>query len=29
VTVRDRDTLLQERLPADAVASFIRERVHP
>jgi glycyl-tRNA synthetase len=29
VTVRDRDTLLQERIPADAVASFIRERVHP
>jgi glycyl-tRNA synthetase len=29
VTVRDRDTLLQERLPASAVAGFIRERVHP
>jgi glycyl-tRNA synthetase len=29
VTVRDRDTLLQERIPASAVANFIRERVHP
>ena len=29
VTVRDRDTLLQERIPATAVATFIRERVHP
>jgi glycyl-tRNA synthetase len=29
VTVRDRDTLLQERLPADAVAGFVRERVTP
>jgi glycyl-tRNA synthetase len=27
VTVRDRDTLLQERIPADVVAAFIRERI--
>jgi glycyl-tRNA synthetase len=29
VTVRDRDTLLQERIPADGVAAFIRERIIP
>ncbi len=28
VTVRDRDTLLQARIPAAAVADFIRERIH-
>jgi glycyl-tRNA synthetase len=29
VTVRDRDTLLQERIPARAVAPFISERIRP
>jgi glycyl-tRNA synthetase (class II) len=27
VTLRDRDTLQQERLPADHVAGIIRERI--
>ena len=27
VTVRDRDTLLQERIPADRVAAFVAERI--
>jgi glycyl-tRNA synthetase len=27
VTIRDRDTLLQARIPAEGVAAFIRERI--
>jgi glycyl-tRNA synthetase (class II) len=27
VTIRDRDTLLQERVAADRVATIIRERI--